>query len=127
MAKVTIDEKMNMVNELVRESRCQVGAAVFAVGGFQLRNALIGGSSRVSRSKYSRDYIPFFRSSALRLLAFLFLFGLGFVADHRPHTHLLPLFTMRVPAHLSEIPWPEQIPSTRQATQSWCTNFTYRL
>lgn len=37
VAKVTIDEKMNMVNELVRESRCQVGAAVFAVGGFQLR------------------------------------------------------------------------------------------
>lgn len=74
------------------------------LGDFQLRSSFVGSSSPVSRSKYWRDYIPFFHSSALCLLAFRFLFGLGFTADHRPHTLLLPLFTMRVPAPLSEIP-----------------------
>lgn len=57
----------------------------------QLKNALIGSSSPLSKSSSSSNYIPFF-PFIFSLPARVFLLILaGLAAGRRPHTHLLSL------------------------------------
>lgn len=74
----------------VREPRCLFRGAEFFCWAFICRpkNTLIGSSCHLSRSSSSRNYTPFFPSSALCLLAFFFLFWLGLhLAIGRTHTY----------------------------------------
>lgn len=81
------------------ELRCQQGGEEFVDSGFRLSAQGVHQSTRssfpISRSSCSSNYTPII-SSVSAGLAFLFFIRLGFAAEHRAHTHLLPLFDRKL-------------------------------
>lgn len=85
------------------ELRCLLGGAQFGSFICQLRNALIGSSSPVSRASSSSNYILFssLMFLVLCLLAFLFLLWLGCAVGYRPHTPTSTLFNTPLPGYVA--------------------------